>query len=408
MARTQVPPSMRSEAERLATVVVGAQDSARRKSADVRLDGTADQVEIMDIMDFYRGKPHKILFQDGLYSLTDEILVNSSWVTFEGESIGKWRRYNGGGGFNVFPRSSPGTVGEACGALFVQNGVDKDCFVVGNIYPSGEERHKDIVWSKLSMWGPTGTGCAIKDLLSYTDVPLVQNCFIHGFEKAIDAAWDNGLIFDNNIQDTGGSPTGHAAVRMRGYRGIVSRNTIYQVSGNGIWAGAEGLIVSNNIVGATLEHNVLATSGTVKISDNTLVYPGGDGPQDKCNIVVSNYLGGNLMSGLHADGVIITGNSIQRTHTEYENFPTAGAGTGSGDGVRIGEGRDGGGSRDNCNSVIVSANYISTGPATSGAGVRVAKGSAKCIVTPNAFVGPWAQNVNTTTAGSGGVYAPNT
>lgn len=397
MGRTQVSESMLAANGRAATVVVAPQDNPRRSSADVKLTGTNDHLELMDIMDFYRGTPLRILGLAGAVGFNGKCVIDTSWVTIEGESHGFWNRYTGPGsgeGYQNFPRSAPGEVDNACGFQIQQNSPGQDLFGIGTNYFDGDNRHKDIVFSRLAMWGPSGTGMAIRDS-EISDFCKIEDCFFSGFAAAIDVAWDHAIVRRNNIQDIGGSP-GTPAVRMRGFRGEYSGNCVFQVSGDGARFGAPGMIVSENFFGATNGHAVQITSADIIFDANHVRAWGlGDVDGDYCGIITANYQSGNK-SDLPARSGVISNNKIKKTG-DYLNDPLNGVGSGTGDGLRMGAGNDGspsGGNVSKSDYWAVTGNAFDTEQSASGKAINLLNGSDYNAIGLNTIRGPWNNGTN--------------
>lgn len=374
---------------RTSTLVIAASDTVNKESADVICTGLNDNVLIQSSIRAYKGKPLRVLFRAGYYNLSDEIVIDQEHITLEGEIYGFWDRYHGSAGYQNFPRADYGPPGASTATMFVQKTANKGVFRIGTNYPSGHTRYGNIAFIKLGFYGPTGTGTCIYDNVA-TDFGRIIGCNFHGFATAIDVKWDHPIIMDCNIQDTAG-PIDGAAVRIRGFRGYFVNNGVFQVGGVGLVAGSIGMVVSNNIFGATNGDGIIVSSGHIKVIGNQIMTWGlGNVDASKQGILVANLTEGNAMDK-KADGFVIVGNNFQKSG-DYTNDPIQGAGRGGGNCVQIGGPQSGNtqfGPYKDVNHGVISGNQFDTEQITSGKAISLEEGSNYIAVTGNAIRGPF-------------------
>lgn len=391
------------------TIYVGAYDTVGKAGLDY-LCTASNAVSVWNkIIARVRGKPTRIIVRTGTYNFDDNVAVDTSWLSIEGEFPGFWRKYDpnaagqSGSAF-AFPRSFPG---DPCGSQFRQLTQNKGIFTVGTNYFNNDTRHKGLRFKDLSFYSAftsasvatAGAACPIYDNAD-TDICRIQGCNIQGFATGINVAWDNPLIFDNNIQDTAGSGSGnaiYAAIVVRGYRGSLYGNVVFQVAGNGMWIGSNGCSVSNNVIGMPNDNGILVTNRDVSIVGNIIASIGRNTSNTSDGIVIGNYNtaptadGGNKFK-TKAYGTKIIGNSIEMNLDDAAN-----SNANNGNGIRVGG--DGGAGGSECNHTIIGLNYISRGGSTNaaaaGCGVQLRNTSDYCIVGLNSInQGLWNQAID--------------
>jgi hypothetical protein len=394
-AQAAIPASLLSAAQvnilpvgvgRVATVVVAASDSKLKTGADLVCTGTADDAQITSLLSTYPAGPMQVLFRAGTYQMTSEIVVDRDHITLQGESYAKWHRYLNNADLYTFPRSAPGQPG---GALFKQNTAGKGAFRIGTAgFVPSDDRHKNINFVRLSMYSASPTGTAIYDL-NISDICRIEGCFISGFGDAINVAWDNPLIFNNNIQDTGNGSNG--AITCTGWRGLIYGNTIFQVGGNGIACGSNGAAIFGNIIGWPNGNGILLFNQTIKVTGNQIIGIGKGASSSSDGIVIGNYAQTNTAQTCKlvskAFGCVISGNTIQYT---FDDLTTFNPGSGSGCGIRVGQDGGNSGLGSACDYTVISGNFISNAGnsgVSTGFGIKLQNGSNFCSVTGNVVKG---------------------
>lgn len=375
---------------RTATLIIAASDSVNKAGADLVCSGAADQVAIMAAINSLSPTlGAKVLFRNGTYVLTAEITVDRSHITLEGESYGFWNRYVAASGDFTFPRSASGTPG---GALFKQTVSGKGVWLVGNTFLNGGNRQQNINWRGLSHDCAFAAGTVWVDPLA-SDICRIEGCYVRGFLNAINVNWDNPIICNNNIQDTGGNipedtPGLIGAIIVGGYHAQIYGNVIFQVGGQGIRCGAMGSMIFGNIIGLPNANGILITTSGVKVTGNNISGIGRTGANALNlavdGIVIGNYQAPNLFKS-RPFGNVITGNTISMIIDDAQRI-AANNGSGSGCGIRVGSnGGDSG--LSNANYTVINGNYISNvGNGTStGSAVALQNGSDFCAVTGNVF-----------------------
>lgn len=413
LATGELPPARLSPPTRLSTIVIAAYDTAGKAGADYICSATNATKVIQAALTEMRGTVGRVHLLGGTYYLDDELTVDSPHTTIEGETYGFWEKYSGSNGVYTFPRSTPGAPG---GCQLRQLTAGKGVFRVGTNYTNGDTRHKNINFLRLSMYAASGAqsaaagqGTAIYDNAT-SDICRIAGCNIQGFTNGINVAWDNPLIYDNNIQDTIGSQSGtglYGAIIVRGFRGQVYGNVIFQVAGNGLWIGSNGCRVFGNIIGLPNDNGILVTNRDVSIVGNQIAGIGrGSSSGTGDAIVIGNYTtsptpdSGNKYQ-VPADACVISGNHIQMVLDDVSGGGNGAAGIGNG--IRIGG--DSGITRSNCDRAVVTGNYISRGGGaninqTEGSlagsyAVKIQNSSDICTVTGNTIYGPGWNNGGT-------------
>lgn len=399
---------------RHSTIVIAASDTIGKAGADIICTAGNAYTQIQAAITSMRGKPGRIFFLDGTYDIDNEFIVDTSWLTLEGESHGMWGNYTSTiGNFAVFPRASAPPA--RSGALFRQNTAGKGVWRVGTNYLDGGNRHKALNWLRLNHYGPSGTGIVLRDdTTAMTDICRFASCNIQGFGAGVDVRWDNPLIFDNNIQDTGGgaanSTLSPGGIRVRGVRGQVYDNVVFQIGGVGIWVGSYGASVHNNVVGGTNDHNIFVTSAKVKVIGNDLCNPGSSqsGGNSVDNICIGNYpetgTNANYFTNKRAEGCVIMGNTCSMVMEENNAFPV----NNTGSCITVGDGGIpalGG----NTDRTVVHGNTCYSSATSIAAGIYaidVKNASTECSVTGNTVSGPWNAN-GTVKVGNLGTNAAN-
>lgn len=399
---------------RHSTIVIAASDTIGKAGADIVCTAGNAFAQIQAAITSMRGKPGRIFFLDGTYDIEDEFIVDTSWLTLEGESHGMWGNYTSTiANFAKFPRASAPPA--RSGALFRQNTAGKGVWRVGTNYLDSGTRHKALNWLRLNHYGPSGTGIVLRDdSTAMTDICRFASCNIQGFGAGVDVRWDNPMIFDNNIQDTGGgaanSTLAPAAIRVRGVRGQIYDNVVFQVGGVGIWAGSYGASVHNNVVGGTNDHNIFVTAAKVKVIGNDCCNPGSSqaGGNSTDNICIGNYpetgANANYFTTKAAEGCVIMGNTCSMVMEDNNAFPV----NNTGSCITVG---DGGipALTGATNRTVVHGNTCYSSATSIAAGIYaidVKNASTECSVTGNTISGVWNAN-GTVKVGNLGTNAAN-
>lgn len=324
--------SWKSQASRKGTeYVICPYDSDRLYGYDLKLTGVNDDQAITAFLAALVGsttdsKPALVKFQTGNINLTAEILINNSWITFEGPTRPMWRKFN-----SAYPSmSAPGTRG---GTLLHQATAGKGIFKFGSNFLQQDEgvpRFRGIEFKRLLLDGIIGgaasSGTAIADDTSPVDRVMVDECLFMGFATGIKCGWDSPVITRNDFQSMGTGygvwVTNNAAGGIAGALADVSHNIFFDSGIVGVRVDADGSKVVSNVFGNLNQYCVQVGARSAVVSANTVrnTYSG------FCQ--VANF------TSYAPSGVSITGNAVQLC--DYNNRATAPYSTNNAHGVFLG------------------------------------------------------------------------
>ncbi len=326
-------------APRQATYVVAASDSANEAGAHLICTGTADQVAINALIAAQTG-PVQIFFRAGTYTLTDEIVVNKSFITLQGETKPHFLLWNG-----FYPtHSTPGF-----GAKFVQTVSGKNGFHVDT---SGA-RKGAIALRNLYVLGQNYNGTGIYGDVG-TDISEISHCCIQGFQYGLFIGWDTPQLVYNDIQDNSGD-----GITTTNIYGIIHGNICFDIGGYGINCASNYTQITGNSIGSLGAAGIHVQGNYNTITGNAITR------QTTSGIEIAEGTGSGI-------GTVISGNTID-----------VGDNAISGDGIKIGSGSN---AVTNCS---ITGNVVRTGHNQSGYGIACRQSSTVNAIVGNSLIGSW-------------------
>jgi hypothetical protein len=343
------------------SIVIAASNSTleAKTNADYVCTGTGDQSTINTAIASLVTTGGTVLLRNGVYKLSNSIIIDQSHLTLEGEEHPGW------GGYihswdGLTPTASTTTLGTVidCSA----GGFDGIVIQHNNVPDGGETRHRAIAIRSLYILGPGGptvSGSYLQNAMSgwgVDDWCEITDCYFQRWLNGISGTFDSPTIAHNSFQDDAGTFfTSVDVIYMRAYD-----NLIYDIGGDGFHlTGGNGSVISGNPMGDLFGHFAYIGGSASDVAFNTNNFSG------FCNndaIVIDGVIGctvsNNIFSGyieyqgvsigptLTSSGTVVDGNSFPGTSYAQNAVAFHNGSTGAAIG----------------NSIGLTSNFASSGP----------------------------------------------